>query len=63
MSWDIIFLDRLPDYLLADAVGVDICCVPGVEAFVVCGFEERERLLCTSYVSEVCYEVQERDCG
>jgi hypothetical protein len=40
VSRDIVFLDRLSDDLLADAIGVDVSCVPGVQSLVVGGFEE-----------------------
>jgi hypothetical protein len=45
VSWDLVLLDCFADDLLADAVAVHICCVPGVETTIVSCFEERQRFL------------------
>ena len=45
MPRDLVLLDGLADDLLADAVRVDVGRVPGVQPFVVGGFQEGKRLL------------------
>jgi hypothetical protein len=40
VSRDVIFLDCFADDFLAHAVRIYVCRVPGVESFIVSGFEE-----------------------
>ncbi len=45
MSWDLILLDRLPDYLFGNTVAIHIGCIPGVEAAIVCCLQEGQGLV------------------
>ena len=48
VAGDVIFLDCFADDFFGGAVGVDVCCVPGVDTPVVGGFEDGEGLGCIS---------------
>lgn len=44
VSWDGVFFDGFANDAFGGTIAVDVGCVPGVEAFVVCIFQKRESL-------------------
>ena len=42
---NVVLFDRFANDLLRHAIGVDIGCVPSVQAAVICRFEDRQRLI------------------
>ena len=49
VAGDVVFFDGFADGFFGDPVRVDVGCVPGVEAAVVGGFEEREGFVFFDY--------------